>query len=248
MGYGGDPIGQNVIRFEKGPSDKIFLRTISYKVYAKDSTSSMFSSVNNSNIQPIEAAFDIKAYSDNKTASVIDVTKFIDGDNDVLFFSSNAKRQRQLGTLQADKSFIVSVKPYPINIEITTVKTYGRTPAPAGGTPSFGAPVPTGNLTVEMNSSFVLLPKEPMQARHADDRVGYFTVGYTDFDANPQGVKSISLVKRWRLEPKAEDMEKYKRGELVEPEKPIVFYIDPATPKKWMPYLIQGVNDWQSCF
>ncbi len=87
-----------------------------------------------------------------------------------------------------------------------------------------------------------------MQARHFDARVGYFTVGYTDFDENPQGVERVSLVKRWRLEPKAKDLEKYKRGELVEPEKPIVFYIDPLTPKKWIPYLIQGVNDWQKAF
>ena len=99
-----------------------------------------------------------------------------------------------------------------------------------------------------MNSSMVLLPKVPMQARHFDARVGYFTVGYTDFDANPQGVKAITLIKRWRLEPKDEDIEKYKRGELVEPKKPIIFYIDPGTPKKWVPYLIQGVNDWQAAF
>ncbi len=249
VGYGGDQIGQNVIRFEKGPENKIFLRTISYKVYAKDSTSSMFSSVNNSNIQPIEAAFDIKAYAVGNAGVVIDITKFIDGDNDVLFFNANAKRSRQLGPMQGDKSYIVGVKPYPVNIEITTVKTFGRIAAPAGAPGSFpSAPAPTGNLTVEINNSFLLLPKVPMQARYADDRVGYFTVGYTDFDANPQGVKSIELVKRWRLEPKAQDMEKYKRGELVEPEKPIVFYIDPATPKKWVPYLIQGVNDWQKAF
>ena len=87
-----------------------------------------------------------------------------------------------------------------------------------------------------------------MQPRYFDPRVGYFAVGYTDFDANPQGVKEITMVKRWRLEPKDEDMEKYKRGELVEPKKPIIFYIDPATPKKWVPYLIQGVNDWQIAF
>lgn len=249
VGYGGDQIGQNVIRFEKGPENKIFLRTISYKVYAKDSTSSMFSSVNNSNIQPIEAAFDVKAYAADNAGVVIDVTKFIDGENDVLFFNANAKRARQLGTLQADKSYIVGVKPYPVNIEITTVKTFGRTPAAPGAPGGFSAaPAPTGNLTVELNNSFLLLPKVPMQARYADDRVGYFTVGYTDFDANPQGVKSIELVKRWRLEPKAEDLEKYKRGELVEPAKPIVFYIDPATPKKWVPYLMQGVNDWQKAF
>jgi hypothetical protein len=69
-----------------------------------------------------------------------------------------------------------------------------------------------------------------------------------DFDANPQGVKGITIAKRWRLEPKDEDLEKYKRGELVEPKKPIVFYIDPATPPKWIPYLMQGVNDWQVAF
>ena len=244
MGYGGDQIGQNVVRFEKGPNNKIFLRTISYSVYAKDSSSSMFTSVNNSNVQPIAAAFDIKSFSKDSTGSVIDITDFISTDNEVLFYSSAAKSALRIGSLQADKSYVVSVKPYPINIEITTQKTYGRSPAP----PGTGGGGPSGNLTVELNSSFVLLPKVPMQARHFDARVGYFAVGYTDFDANPQGVKSISIAKRWRLEPKEEDIEKYKRGELVEPKKPIVFYIDPATPKKWIPYLIQGVNDWQVAF
>src|SRR5690606_11060897 len=93
-----------------------------------------------------------------------------------------------------------------------------------------------------------MLPENKMQARYFDPRVGYFTVGYTDFDLDPQGVKRISLIKRWRLEPKPQDVEKYKRGELVEPAKPIVFYIDPATPKKWVPYLIAGINDWQVAF
>ena len=87
-----------------------------------------------------------------------------------------------------------------------------------------------------------------MQARYYDKRVGYFYTGYTDYDVNPQGVENIFMIKRWRLEPKPEDLEKYKRGELVEPAKPIIFYIDPATPKKWIPYLIQGVNDWQAAF
>ncbi len=247
-GYGGDQIGQNVVRFDKGPNNRIFLRTISYAVYAKDSTSPMFSSVANSNLQPISFSFDIKAFGKDSATSVIEITDFVSGDNDVLFFSNAAKSQRRLGSLQSDKSYIVSVKPYPINIEIKAVKTYGRAPAPAvpGG---FGAvPQPSGNLTVEINSSMVLLPKVPMQARHFDARVGYFTVGFTDFDANPQGVRDIVLIKRWRLEPKDEDMEKYKKGELVEPKKPIIFFIDPATPKKWVPYLIQGVNDWQVAF
>ncbi|MET0392593.1 MAG: zinc-dependent metalloprotease [Chitinophagaceae bacterium] len=250
-GYAGDQIGENVIRFEKGPNNKLFLRTVSYSVYSKDTAASMFTSVNNSNIQPIAAAFDIKAFSVEQPGCVIDMTDYISGDNEILYFSSSAKSQAKIGALQADKSYIVRVNPYPLNIEITAVKTYGRAPgAPAGNIAALlsGAGGGSGNLTVELNSSLVLLPETPMQARYWDRRVGYFNVGYTDFDANPQGVKSIRLVKRWRLEPKDEDLEKYKRGELVEPKKPIVFYIDPATPKKWIPYLIQGVNDWQAAF
>jgi hypothetical protein len=245
FGYAGDQIGQNVIRFEKGPGNKIFLRTISYAEYAKDSTSPMFMAVTNSNIQPIAAAFDIKAYGKDSVTSVIDVTDFANSDNDILFFNSNLKTANRIGSLQSDKSYIVNMRSYPINVEITTVKTYGRSPA-MPGTP--GAAASGGNLTVELNSSMVLLPRSPMQARYFDPRIGYFAVGYTDFDLNPQGVQSISLIKRWRLEPKDGDMEKYKRGELVEPKKPIIFYIDPATPKKWVPYLIQGVNDWQAAF
>jgi hypothetical protein len=248
-GYGGDQVGQNVIRFDRGPNNRIFLRTISYAVYAKDSTSPMFSSVANSNLQPISFSFDIRAFGKDSATSVIEITDFVNGDNDVLYFSNAAKSQRRLGSLQTDKSYIVSVTPYPINIEIKAVKTYGRTPAPAGGGGFGAAPQPNTNLTVEMNSSFVLLPKVPMQARNFDARVGYFTVGYTDYDANPQGVRDITIAKRWRLEPKNdEDLEKYKRGELIEPKKPIIFYIDPATPRKWIPYLIQGVNDWQGAF
>lgn len=248
FGYAGDQIGQNVTRFEKGPNHKIFLRTISYAEYAKDSTSPMFWAVTNSNIQPIAAAFDIKAFGKDSASSVVDVTDYVNSDNDVLFFNSALKSANRIGSLQPDKSYIVAIRSYPINVEITTVKTYARAAAmPTPG--AFGGPPPSGgNLTVELNSSMVLLPKVPMQSRYFDARVGYFTVGYTDYDANPQGVEAIQLVKRWRLEPKDEDLEKYKRGELVEPSKQIVFYIDPATPRKWVPYLIQGVNDWNIAF
>jgi hypothetical protein len=248
FGYGGDQIGQNVIRFEKGPSSKVFLRNISYAEYAKDSTSPMFTAVSNSNVQPIAAAFDIKSLGRDSTGAVIDVTDYVNGDNDVLHFNSGLKSTLRLAAIQSDKSYIVSIKSYPINVEIKTVKTYSRSAAPALGGFGGGAPAGGSNMTVELNSSLVLLPKLAMRSRYFDPRVGFFAVGYTDFDANPQGVKSISIIKRWRLEPKDEDMEKYKRGELVEPKKPIIFYIDPATPKKWVPYLIQGVNDWQAAF
>lgn len=249
FGYAGDQIGQNVIRFEKGPKNKIFLRTISFAEYAKDSTAPMFTTVSNSNVQPIMQAFDVKAFGGDSTTSVVDITDFISGDNEVLNFNSSLKTSLRIAMIQADKSYVVSVKAYPINVEIKAIKTYARSAAPSGpGGGNMGGGGGGGNMTMELNSSLVILPKVPMQSRFFDPRVGFFAVGYTDFDANPQGVKNISVVKRWRLEPKPEDLAKYQRGELVEPTKPIIFYIDPSTPEKWIPYLIQGVNDWQVAF
>jgi hypothetical protein len=246
IGYAGDEINENVIRFDKGPNNKIWLRNISYSVYAKDSSKPMYKSVQASNIQPIAASFDIKAFAKDSTGIVIDVTDFVNGDNDILYFASYFKSALRIGGVQPDKSYISDIKTFPINTEIKTVKTYNKMPAPGlfPGAPSG----PTGNATFELNSSLMLLPKSPMRPRFYDDRVAYFTTEYTDFDADPQGVKDISLITRWRLEPKEEDMEKYKRGELVEPKKPIIYYIDPNTPEKWVPYLILGVNDWQKAF
>ncbi|WP_206022189.1 zinc-dependent metalloprotease [Pseudoflavitalea sp. G-6-1-2] len=248
MGFAGDEINENVIRFEKGPNNKIFLRNISYSVYAKDSTKPMYKTVQINNIQPIAASFDVKAVSKDSAGAVFEITDFISGDNDIFFFAPYIKTALRLGGMQPDKSYIVDVRSYPINTEIKTVKTYSKAPPPPmmPGMPSAAS---GGNATFELNTSLVLLPKVPMKPRYYDDRVAYFTTEYTDFDADPQGVKDISLITRWRLEPKnAEDAEKLKRGELVEPAKPIIYYIDPNTPAKWVPYLIQGVNDWQKAF
>jgi hypothetical protein len=242
-GYSGDQIGENVIRFDKGPNNRIFLKNISYSEISKDSTQPMFNAVMNSNIQPIAAAFDIKAFSKDSSGCLIDFTDYINGDNEILFFDQRMKSGLRLGSVQSDKSYIVDVRSYPINTEIKTVKTYSKSSGGMGGPGG-----PAGNATLELNSSLVLLPKVPMQARYFDPRIGYFTTSVTDFDADPQGVKRVQMITRWRLEPKPEDQEKYNRGELVEPKKPIIFYIDPATPAKWRKYLIQGVNDWQPAF
>jgi hypothetical protein len=249
MGYGGDQINESVIRFEKGPDDRIFLKSISYTEYSADTTENgMYRSVINSNLQPIAAAFDIKAYNKEKGTFVIDVTEYLAGDNDILFFEANSKRALGLTAMNPAASYVAEVKAFPTNVEIKTVKTYTR--SGGGGMPGMMMPGAGSSspATFELNSSLVLLPKVPMKARYFDSRVGYFATGYTDFDANPQGVKKVSMITRWRLEPKPEDVEKYKRGELVEPQNPIVYYIDPATPKKWVPYLIAGVNDWKIAF
>jgi hypothetical protein len=253
LGYAGDEISDNVIEFEKGPGNKIFLRSLSYQEIGRDS-SGMYQSVRNSNLQPINAAFNVSAYhtdsATNVKSSVVELTDYIMGDNDILFFDSRVKRSLGLTQYQRENSYVIDVKSFANNVEIQTVKTYMRTPTAGPGqqaAPTFGATTGTPT-TFELNSSMVLLPKVAMRPRYFDPRVGYFATGYTDFDANPQGIEEIRMVTRWRLEPKPEDVDKYLRGELVEPKKQIVYYIDPATPKKWVPYLIQGVNDWNAAF
>lgn len=241
MGYAGDCIGESVVHIEKGPEHKIFFKRMSFLDITGDSSENgMSRSLHNSSMQPIVASFDIKAYSPDSAGVVVDITDYIKSDNDIFFFHPKIRKLYELGAMLADRSYIANIHSYPLNTEIRTVKTY------TSGSEALSI---SGNqvLTYELNSSIVLLPDEPMKCRKYDERVGYFARGYRNFDVS-EGVEASYKVTRWRLEPKDEDIEKYKRGKLVEPKKPIVFYIDPATPKKWVPYLIEGVKDWQVAF
>lgn len=232
-GYAGDDIAHKMFRFEKAQDGKkIFLKNI---ILRERANGDMAENVAASNMQAIAASFEIKARSTDKKNYLIDITDFLLSDTEYLFFGKRDKTTFKLGSVQKDKSFVSGIKSFPINTEMKVVYTYARTDS-------------NPTATFEFNVSLVLLPKEPMVARYEDPRVGYFIERYVDFDKNPQGVESVKMISRWRLEPKPEDIEKYKRGELVEPAKPIVFYIDPATPKQWVPYLIAGVNDWQPVF
>ncbi|MEG0032895.1 MAG: zinc-dependent metalloprotease, partial [Mucinivorans sp.] len=160
-------------------------------------------------------------------------------------FDEWVKGSLEINSFQKDKSYIIGAKSFPNNTDVQSVKTYSFRPS---GTLWNGKPYPAQAVTFQLNTSIIALPEVPMQPRYADDRVGYFSESYVDFDSDPQGVKAKSMITRWRLEPKPEDVEKYKAGQLVEPIEQIIYYIDPTTPAKWVPYLIAGVNDWEPVF
>ncbi len=244
--YSGDEIYEEMIRLAESPNGKrLFIERVATRDLPRDTVGEMYQSVMRSNMQPLIASFEIKARSKEKDSLLVDVTDLVNGDNELFSFDASYKIMEGLTALQGDKSYIQSIRTYPINTEIRTVKTFVYTPERQPGSTRQPASTP---MTYEINTSIVVLPEVPMQPRYADPRVGYFTDRYVDFDKNPQGIKNMEMISRWRLEPKPEDVEKYKRGELVEPVQPIIFYIDPATPKKWVPYLIAGVNDWQAAF
>lgn len=246
VGYPGDILGSKVIRFENKDNKRILVREYSYRERSENKDG-MFQSVRNSNTQPIVANFGIETIKkDSLTRNyVINVSVFLQKENPLFSFDADSKEYIGLLNMVGEGTYIDTLKAFPKNIEISTTVTYQSKKGMSNvGFLETGSPrIP---LTYELNSSMVLLPEVPMKARLFDPRVGYFTVGYTDFDSNPQGIEYKKLITRWRLEPK--DEAAYLRGELVEPKKPIVIYIDPATPKKWVPYLIQGVNDWQVAF
>ena len=250
--YGGEQANEQTLVFEKGPGQKIFMRVVTLITWA-DSTQTIAKAVKNSNVDPIVAAFDIKAFGKDSTSSIIEVTDFFKGDNQTVSLSSSAKRIFNLSSLASDRSFIESIKTYPTNIEVKTVKTFsasGGGPSPTGGlgAPNIPAAQNAGAITLELNTSILLLPKIPMHKRLFDPRVGYFADNYTVYSDNQQKVENQTFTVRYKLEPKPEDLEKYKKGILVEPAKPIIYYIDPATPKKWVPALIEGVNAWNVAF
>ena len=250
--YGGEEVNQQSILFEKGPNQRIFMRVVSL-ISKADSTQTIAKAVKNSYLDPIVAAFDIKAFGKDSNSSIIDVTDFFKGDNQAVSLSSNEKRSFNLSALASDRSYIQSIKSYPKNIEIRTVKTYsasagGGLGSPLGGGSSIPAASNAGAVTFELNTSVLLLPEVPMNRRLFDPRVGYFADNFVEYSDEQHKVESQIFAVRYRLEPKPADMENYKKGMLVEPAKPIIYYIDPATPKKWVPYLIAGVNDWNVAF
>lgn len=237
LGYGGEQSqSEQVIRWQKADK-KILLRTVSYRNTAADSLP-IRKAVEASNFEPIIRAFDIRALNKDSSAVVIDATSLFTQDIPILGLPSFQRTQYQVRRLDPERTMIVRMNSYPINIEVRHILTYD-----AGAPPSQSA---SGTISLEMNQSMLLLPKKPMQPRLLDNRVGYFSVSTKDYGLDVQRAETRTFIKRWRLEPK--DWNAWKRGELVEPIKPIVYYIDPATPEKWRPYLKQGVDDWRAAF
>ncbi|MCR5181200.1 MAG: zinc-dependent metalloprotease [Bacteroidaceae bacterium] len=246
--YGGELVSSHVLYFEKN-KEQVLLRAMAYDATA-DSTDDIHRALLASTENPIIASFKLDKESGDtihKHHISIKVTDFLKGDNLITGFADRSKERFGITGMRGDQSYIDYVHTYPINTEVQMVKTYG---ARNGNerTSNLAATL-TGQVTFRLNTSFVLLPKDPMRPRYFDSRVGYFTESHREYSDRQQQVRRRSMATRWRLEPKSdEDIERMKRGELVEPKKPIVYYIDPATPKQWRKYLIQGVNDWQVAF
>ena len=238
LGFGGGKQNTQVLRWQK-KDKKVVLRVVSHQVFAADSLP-VHEAVVNSNFEPVLYTFPIKAFGKDSTSTVIDASPMFSKDVKALGLPQFRRTQYRVTRLDGEKSFIESVKSYPQNIEARHVKTYMASRPPSNSS--------TGTISIELNNSMVLLPKEPMKRRYFDERVGWFARGQVDYGQENQRSKTLTYLDRWRLEVKDEDIEKFKRGELVEPKKPIVYYIDRATPKKWRKYIKQGIEDWQVAF
>ena len=250
--YGGEMVSNRMIYWEKAVNGNLLLRIDPNVIHAEEGDE-IGLAVAASSENPIVASLKPeKAASPGCTR--VKVTSLFEGDTQPFTLSAAAKRAYNLGGIKGDASFIQSIRTYPINTEVTTTKTFTynapapTAPGPAARANTLAAGLQAGVVTLVLNTSMILLPEKPMQPRWFDSRVGYFADGYTEFSDEQQAVERIRFITRWRLEARPEDVEKQKRGELVEPIKPIVYYIDPATPKQWRPYLIAGVNDWQKAF
>lgn len=238
--YGGELANQQTVYFQIAPDDKLFLRS-RLLVNAADSADAINRAVIISNADPVIGSFKVESHRNGFYK--IKVGNFFLEDNPAIGLSDGVKQRLGLQSPVGGSSYIESIKTFPLNTEVRTLRTW------TAGKKSSVAAQMTGKVTLGLNVSFVLLPKKPMKRRLFDPRVGFFTDDFTRFSDYQQRVESLRFITRWRLEPKnSADMEKMKHGELVEPKKPIVYYIDPATPKQWRPYLIQGVNDWQKAF
>jgi len=238
IGFGGGKANTQVLRWQRKDKN-ILLRVVSHNVVA-DTILPVHEAVVNSNFEPILYSFPIKAFNKDTTGVVIDATKLLSEDVKPLGFPQYYRTRHRVTRLDKSRSYTERVSSYPKNIELRHVKTYFASKAPSNGS--------VGSISLEMSNSMILLPKVPMKRRYFDERVGWFARGQTDYGLEDQRSKTVQYLDRWRLEVKDEDIEKFKRGELVEPKKQIVYYVDRATPKEWVPFIKQGIEDWQVAF
>ena len=242
-GYGGgyvnagSKVNEQVIRWSKR-GNYVDARVISFENQS-DEDSPISKSVEANNFFPILFSAEVETKTPDSTGVVIDVTKLFTQDIAAInAVSPRSRKQYKIRRLDNNRSYIESAHAYPQNVEIKHVMTYEAEEPPQRDQAS--------TLTFLMNQSMILLPEDKMQPRLADERVGWFTLRKYDYNSDALKSDDYRILRRWRLVPK--DIEAYKRGELVEPVKPIVYYLDPATPMKWRPYFKQGIEDWNAAF
>ena len=238
IGFGGGKANTQVLRWER-KKKKILLRIVSHSVVA-DTILPVHEAVVNSNFEPVLFSFPIKAFNKDTTAVVIDATSLFSTDVKPLGFPQFYRKRYGVTRIDKSRSYIDRVSSYPQNIETRHVKTYFASKSPSNGS--------VGSISIEMSNSMILLPKVPMKRRYFDERVGWFARGQVDYGLDAQRSKTVTYLDRWRLEVKEEDLAKFKAGELVEPKKQIVYYVDRATPEVWRKYIKQGIEDWQVAF
>ena len=225
-----------LIRFYKDEkNNKVWAKTFDPKISVNKKDNIALSVQDNYGESIIEG-FEIKTYGKD-SAVVVQVNNVFDGTSKS--FNNLFDNIGMGGSVRTKDSYIEEVKSFPQNVviksQLTTQVSEGKTTAEKA------------DLTVGTTTNIVLLP-EPMVGRFSDDRVGYFTTPKVYFSDKQQRVDNKELITRWRLEPKEQEVGKYLSGQLVEPKKPIVYYIDPATPKQWQQAIIDGVHDWNKAF
>ena len=233
----GAKTAERVLQFSK-VQERIIIKEVSYENIA-DSTLPIYESVQANNFAPILAAFDQELYDADTGMTIIELSDFFTEDIEAISGVIPFLRQEyQVRRLDSNRSYIESVKSFPKNLEVRHVLTYQANNPPSSSS--------NATLSIRMSQSMVLLPKVPMQKRLFDYRVGWFTIQQIDFGSEQQKAVRQAYIRRWRLEPS--DSVAYFNGELVEPKKPIVYYLDPATPEKYRSYIIKGIEDWNPAF
>jgi hypothetical protein len=233
--YAGEEISNRIVVWER-MGNKVFLRIVSYAMRA-DSTQPVARAVRLSNIAPIIMSFDVAAWHTPDSNAVIETTRLFTTDVQELNIRQSGVRVRRM---DPSRSVVDRARSFPRNIEVSALQTFEVDSLP--GAPGAPPQRSLNSLTMLMNYSMVLLPDNPMMARLCDDRVGYFNLSFENYNEDRVTGARRCFIQRYRLEPKDPN------AAVSDPVTPITWWIDPATPAKWVPWLIKGVELWEPVF
>ncbi len=230
------------VRFTKIDST-IYLNEVNAFVTSNPKEPSLQKAIDKNFADAVLYSYKIAAYTPDSTAVVIDVTSIFTTDmKEFAFLPTTIMGLIQLNsTFNKDGVALGEVKAFDDNLSVKSMLSYKVSLKFM----SFSF-LDNMSLTATVTRSLLLLPEEKMRPRIFDSRVGIFITNKQHVSTEKDGIQNYSLANRWRMEPK--DMAAFQRGELVEPVKPIVFYIDDAFPELWKQPIKEGTLRWNAAF
>ena len=228
-----------VVYLQKVDGHSIYVQRRLFSERVANKNNELYEALCKSNKQPVDIVYPVVAYSAGGKGYIIDVTEMLKTGDDWFKVATPQVRDQD-----ASRARITGVHEFPDGVSFTIHRMYGFSPERLLD----NVIPPRGFLPLEIGCVVTLLPEREMRERFVDRRFGYHVISFLDYSQNPYRAEKDSIIRKWNLGITEDSRGEYRKGKLVNPSHPLVFYIDTCCPSEFVPYIKEGVLAWNAAF